>query len=117
MPDGGRGAFPFKRAMSVAVERSPWFRILDVMEAAVGLAAGAAENGGVARPAPWNPPRNPGPLPAELVERAQRLQVLQATAAEILEAKLRTTAKHLVALESIPGMGAAGRSAFLDVTG
>ncbi|HEY8296132.1 MAG TPA: hypothetical protein VIG41_12385 [Micrococcaceae bacterium] len=120
--DDGAGAFPFDRALAVAVERSPWFRILDTLEAAVGLAAASAAvvgaaSGGLARPAPWTPPSNPGPLPGELVDRARRLQALQANAMQALESTLRSTARHLAAVQSVPDAGGSGRSAFLDVTG
>jgi len=61
-------------------------------------------------------PANPGPIPEELVERAQVILEAQQQAIERVEAARRTTARHLATTRSIsPQRG--NRAVYLDISG
>ena len=87
---------------------------------ATGIAAAGSLRAGEAKAtgtgSPWNPPANLGPVPEELVERARDVEAAQRAAVEHLEAAMATTARHLVAVQSVPEGRTSGRAVFLDVT-
>lgn len=89
------------------------------MEADLGVAEAAAAAGTPSElTAPgWTPPQGLGPLPEELVDRAQRIQAAQCKALRQLEEARASAARHLAALDAVPGSREHGHSVYLDVTG
>jgi hypothetical protein len=88
---------------------------------AAGIAASGSPEAGEAEASaagiPWTPPANLGPVPDELVERARDVEAAQRAAVEHLEAAKATTARHLIAVQSVPEGRTSGRAVFLDVIG
>lgn len=87
-----------------------WSAILDRLEAEIFLAFAGESSA-------WQAPRNPGPIPPELVKRAQRLLEAQDESEQILLRDRQTVARHLEALDSIPDGRKPGRPQILDVQG
>ncbi|MFD5276356.1 hypothetical protein ACFWIX_02215 [Pseudarthrobacter sp. NPDC058362] len=67
--------------------------------------------------APWNAPRDLGPLPARLAGRADRILRAQRQALIALQQAKEDTAKHLAALDAIPSVRPPLQSVYLDVEG
>ncbi|WP_049829097.1 hypothetical protein [Arthrobacter sp. RIT-PI-e] len=66
----------------------------------------------------WTPPAGLGPLPAELVERALRINERQQDAAAQLTGELRTLRQHRSVLGSVQtAIAPEEKSVYLDVTG
>jgi hypothetical protein len=86
-----------------------WEDILDRMEQEVSLAFAGEASG-------WQPPAEPGPIPAELLPRAARILSAQQEAAVMLAATRATTGQHLAAIDSVPG-SARRPAALLDLQG
>jgi hypothetical protein len=86
-----------------------WEDILDRMEQEVSLAFAGEASG-------WQPPAEPGPIPAELVPRATRILSAHQEAAVMLAASRAATGQHLAAIDSVPG-SAARPAARLDIQG
>lgn len=120
-PPTGTSVLPDPRS-----ERARWLKTLSQLEsqladaahaavAAHGAADGDADG---ATPLPeWAAPGDLGPLPADLVDRAERLNAAQRATLERLVAARRSTGQHLSALQSVPPVQQADRSVYLDVTG
>lgn len=87
-----------------------WAAILDRLEAEIFLAFAGESSA-------WQAPPDPGPIPPELVKRAQRLLDAQHESEQILLRDRQTAARHLAALDSIPGSRKPGRPQILDVQG
>lgn len=89
------------------------------MEADLRVAAAAAAAGTPSdlSTLDWTPQQGLGPLPEELVERAQRIQAAQRKALHQLEEARASAARHLAALDAVPGSREHGHSVYLDVTG
>jgi hypothetical protein len=96
-----------------------WSALLDEMEADLHVAAAAAAAGAPSdlTALDWTPRQGLGPLPEELVERAQRILAAQNKALRQLEEAKASAAKHLAALDAVPGSREHGHSVYLDVTG
>ena len=65
----------------------------------------------------WSLPRDIGPMPAELRERAERVLDAQNDGVAELERRQRSIGKHLSALRTVPTAQDGGSSPYLDVTG
>ncbi|WP_349903472.1 hypothetical protein [Parafrigoribacterium humi] len=106
-------------------DSSTWAKILDAMEDQLerSSARSLKESMSGAHVAPAREtsgsfvlPANPGPIPAELVERAQVILEAQEQAIERVEAARRTTARHLATTRSMsPRRG--DRAVYLDISG
>lgn len=96
-----------------------WSVLLDDMEAGLRAAEAAAAAGTPSDRTvlDWTPPQGLGPLPEELVDRAQRIQAAQHNALRQLEEARASAARHLAALDAVPGSREHGHSVYLDVTG
>lgn len=103
-----------------------WAGVLDELEYRLGLAAADAAThsdrdtvagAAIDAPGPWTPPTGIGPIPAELVARAQELLAGQRELGAELEAGKNEIARHLAAIRSVPAMRAPSASVYLDVTG
>lgn len=99
-PDGG----------TAGAQPGEWTAILDRLEAEIFLAFAGESSA-------WQAPRDPGPIPPELVKRAQRLLDAQHESEQILLRDRQTAARHLEALDSIPDGRKPGRPQILDVQG
>lgn len=128
MNDPGMDAPP--AATARARERA-WRDMLDLFEsdaadpdaadpdAASDAGSDAAEPAALAEAAPvepWLPPRDLGPLPASLADRARAVLAMQAARAARLRADLTTVRAHLDALARIPAEGAE-TAVYLDRNG
>ena len=91
-----------------ALER--WNALLDELAREI-TNAGAHEGG------PWRPPADLGPLPAELIERAQELAVAQQNAIAALEHEQTSTRRHLTALRAQPQQRNETGPVYLDASG
>lgn len=96
-----------------------WSALLDDMETDLRAAAAAAAAGTPSdrNALEWTPPQGLGPLPEELVERAEGIQAAQHKALQRLEEARASAAKHLAAIDAVPGSREHGHSVYLDVTG
>lgn len=83
-----------------------WPAILDRLETEISLAFAGLASG-------WEPPADPGPIPAYLVHRARKVLDAQRESAAILAAHRVTIGKHLEAVNSVPG--GEPQNAVLDV--
>jgi hypothetical protein len=88
-----------------------WSEILDRLEADIALAVSGGE------PAPWNPPAEAGPLPAELADRARRVLDAQLESMTMLGKVRNDALVHLDALSTVPDSRSSARPLFLDVQG
>ncbi|ROS58334.1 hypothetical protein EDF38_3077 [Frigoribacterium sp. PhB160] len=82
---------------------------------AAGAGAGAA-GAGSARPL-WQPPRDLGPLPADLAERAAAVVDVQRGALARLEAAKAAVLRHLGVVRTVEASHQPERPVYLDATG
>jgi hypothetical protein len=87
-----------------------WSALLDELERDT-VNAGAREG------TPWRPPTDLGPLPAELLARAQELAAAQTHALAALEEEKTSTGRHLAALRSLPQHRNETGPVYLDASG
>ena len=83
--------------------------------AGAGAGAGAA-GAGSARPL-WQPPRDLGPLPADLAERAAAVVDVQRGALARLEAAKAAVLRHLGVVRTVEASHQPERPVYLDATG
>ncbi|MFZ3416396.1 hypothetical protein [Arthrobacter sp. 3Tela_A] len=96
--------------------RETWETVLDRLEEAVETAARTMEDPLAApRIELWSPPQDP--LPPELAARTQRLIEAQKALMERMESRRQEAGKQMGALRRVPGVGTAGPSLYLDVSG
>ena len=96
--------------------REAWETVLDRLEEAVETAARTMEDPLAApRIELWSPPQEP--LPPELAARTQRLIEAQKALMERMESRRQEAGKQMGALRRVPGVGTAGPSLYLDVSG
>jgi hypothetical protein len=94
--------------------------ILEAMEAELEqsnmlLRKGQQENA-LTPGASFAPPSDAGPIPTELVERAEHILEAQHATIERVEAARRTTGRHLAAMRSVPPHRG-DRAVYLDISG
>ncbi len=100
--------------MEDELERSSARSLKDLMAGA--HAEATPEPGPVPLPGRVVLPTNPGPIPAELLERAQLILEAQQQAIERVEVARRTTGRHLAAMRSVmPHRD--DRAVYLDISG
>jgi len=125
IPDGGMDAAGMGDATPAPTARArerAWRDMLDLFESdAADPDAGsdAAGPGALAEAGPvepWLPPRDLGPLPASLADRARAVLAAQAARAARVRADLTTVRSHLDALARIPADGAE-TAVYLDRNG
>jgi hypothetical protein len=87
-----------------------WSALLDELERDT-VNAGAREG------LPWRPPADLGPLPLELLGRAQELAAAQQHAMAALEEEKTSTRRHLTALRSLPQHRDETGPVYLDASG
>ena len=96
--------------------RETWEAVLDRLEEAVETAARTMEDPLAApRIELWSPPQEP--LPPELSARTQRLIEAQKALLERMDNRRQEAGKQMGALRRVPGVGTAGPSLYLDVSG
>ncbi|MGO4228718.1 hypothetical protein AB4Y72_07585 [Arthrobacter sp. YAF34] len=88
-----------------------WTAILNRLEADLAVALSGVE------PEPWAAPLAPGPIPAELEDRARRVLEAQQESIAILTKNRQVAAAHLEALNSVPGSSGSGHALLVDVRG
>jgi hypothetical protein len=100
-----------------------WEAVLDRLEADLAALEGrlsaiplAVETAPGARADAWTPPRDLGPLPDHLLERAGALEASQARVALRAEEIRATAAQHLAALRAVPAPSH-DAPVYLDVEG
>jgi hypothetical protein len=96
-----------------------WEAVLTAMEADLATTISSIPPTGdtPSRPAGWSDPTPIGPIPANLIARARRILADQDAAVLRLEEERTIVARHLVALRSVPAIGAQKQAVYLDVTG
>jgi hypothetical protein len=87
-----------------------WSALLDELERDLG-------NAGAREGTPWRPPADLGPLPVELLGRAQELAAAQHHAIAALEEEQSTTRRHLAALRALPQHRNETGPLYLDASG
>lgn len=101
-------------------DSSSWMDILEAMEAELERSDALARRGQHAEPlapaASFTPPSDAGPIPVELVERAQHILSAQHEAIERVEVVRRTTGRHLAAMRSVPPHRG-DHAVYLDISG
>jgi hypothetical protein len=94
-----------------------WVDVLEELESALAAVAGGEVEGALTAGATWSAPRDLGPIPEDLVDRATQLAAAQQTAIRKLQAAVRQNRKQSALLETVPTSGSAGRAVYLDVNG
>ncbi|PVZ56380.1 hypothetical protein [Arthrobacter sp. H-02-3] len=102
---------PLGDTPGIADTNAVWTAILDRLEADIAVAFSGAE------PEPWAPPALPGPIPAELEDRARRVLNAQEESIAILTKTRQVAAAHLEALNLVPASSGAGHALLIDVRG
>ena len=74
-------------------------------------------NAGAREGAPWRAPTDLGPLPAELVSRAQELASAQQAALATVQEQRDSTRRHLAALRALPQHRSQTGPVYLDTSG
>lgn len=101
-------------------DSSTWVGILEAMEdeleRGIALVRRGQHEEALAPAAAFAPPVDAGPIPAELVERAQHILEAQHVAIERVDVARRTTGRHLAAMRSVPPHRGE-RSVYLDISG
>jgi hypothetical protein len=101
-------------------DSSTWVGILEAMEdeleRSIALVRRGQHEEAFAPAAAFAPPVDAGPIPAELVERAQHILEAQQVAIERVDVARRTTGRHLAAMRSVPPHRGE-RSVYLDISG
>ena len=82
-----------------------------------GGAAGAGAAGAVSARPLWQPPRDLGPLPADLAERAAAVVEVQRGALARLEAAKAAVLRHLGVVRTVEASHQPERPVYLDATG
>ncbi|RKR75574.1 hypothetical protein [Frondihabitans australicus] len=91
--------------------RAAWLEALAEMEALAGRAGDPDF-----KPSPFTPTHDLGPLPLDLVERAQEVQAAQRSALQrVLDARRRVV-KHITALKTVPAARDRDASVYLDAS-
>ncbi|MFD1213654.1 hypothetical protein ACFQ36_16570 [Arthrobacter sp. GCM10027362] len=95
-----------------------WLAVLDELEAELEAAAvpGAGDADRQAA-ASWTAPKDLGPIPAELVDRATKLAAAQQEAVTALRAKVRSNRSQSAYLQAVPQAAAKDAAVYLDTTG
>ncbi|NKX53606.1 hypothetical protein [Arthrobacter mobilis] len=115
MPETAAGRPP---GPEPAPERARWLAVLDELEAQ--LAAASAARGGGARlqaAAAWTAPKDLGPLPEDLVDRATRLAAAQQEAIAALRSAVRSARQQSAYLDAVPKASGPGAAVYLDLNG
>ena len=95
-----------------------WAAVLDELEAELAAAAAPpAGSGGRQAVAAWTAPRDLGPIPPALVDRATRLAAAQQEAIAALRVRARANRKQSAYLEAVPKTSGRDISIYLDVNG
>lgn len=95
-----------------------WLDILAAMEADLAEFDRGLTFSGVSSIVPeWKIPQNVGPIPENLVDRADRTLRAQRDAIRRVQDLQRETASHLTALRSVPSAVRTGQPVYLDVAG
>lgn len=97
-------------------QRAAWLALLDELERSLGEAA-LGTSGVDLNPAGegWSPPAGIGPLPADLVDRAQDILGGQRELISELEGERKVVGEKLAALRQVPS--AQVRAVYLDISG
>ena len=100
-------------------DSSTWLGILEAMEAELDRGSALVLRGqhddALAPEIDYALPANAGPIPAELIERAQHVLEAQHEAIERVEVARRTTGRHLAAMRAVPPHRGE-RSVYLDTS-
>ncbi|MER1997437.1 MAG: hypothetical protein ABTA24_13210 [Arthrobacter sp.] len=96
--------------------RETWEAVLDRLEEAIETAARTMEDPLAApRIELWAAPEEP--LPPELAARTERLVEAQKALLARMESRRQEAGRQMGALRRVPGVGTAGPSLYLDVSG
>ncbi|NOJ60497.1 hypothetical protein [Arthrobacter sp. 260] len=94
-----------------------WEAVLDTMERGIATAANAQHDDAVDASPGWHPPSDPGPLPADLVGRARRIQAAQRSIVDQLRSAVRENRQHHALLGAVNASTARPGAVYLDVAG
>jgi hypothetical protein len=87
-----------------------WSALLDELERDV-------ESDGARGGTPWRPPTGLGPIPAQLIERAQAIAAAQQDTITELEDEQRSIRRHLTAMRNLPQHRNETGPLYLDASG
>ncbi|MBG6178852.1 hypothetical protein [Arthrobacter sp. CAN_A1] len=93
-----------------------WLAALDALEAGIAAATDTHDDGILTHPQ-WHRPVNLGPIPADLVGRAQRIQDAQRHAIDALQAAVRENRQHYAMVSAVNASTARPGAVYLDVAG
>lgn len=99
--------------------REAWIRVLEELEAElveVMVSTGSVSTSSTTGAPEWVAPRDIGPVPEELEERARELLGGQLELIAELERTKQATAAQLAALRRMPATRPSGASVYLDVS-
>jgi hypothetical protein len=88
-----------------------WLAVLDELETEL-----AAVHDGGRTAAAWTAPKDLGPIPAELVDRAARLAAAQQEAIAALQAAVQANRRQSAFLDAVPKATGPAAAAYLDVS-
>ncbi|GAA1109430.1 hypothetical protein [Arthrobacter flavus] len=103
--------------------RQEWLAVLDALELTItetavdGAVALAPEGDGAPAGARWVPPAGLGPIPPELVDRAQRIREAQRRTVATLQAAVKDNRQHHALIGAVNGSTARSGAVYLDVAG
>lgn len=95
--------------------RTAWLRALADLEADVDAAELFLHRDDVAAPEPWVPPQLHGPLPQDLLPRAQQLLERQLDTARRIAERAVLTGRHALLADRLRSPAPAARSVYVDL--
>ncbi|WP_035764005.1 hypothetical protein [Arthrobacter sp. H20] len=97
--------------------RQGWLVILDTLEEDIAAAEKAQHDDGVTKAGHWDPPSGIGPIPSDLVDRAQRIREAQRRTVAMLQAAVKDNRQHHALIGAVNASTAPNRAVYLDVAG
>ena len=103
--------------------RQDWLAVLEALELTITTAAAegsvtlASDDDGVPAVARWDPPVDLGPIPPDLVDRAQRIREAQRRTVATLQAAIKDNRQHHALIGAVNGSTVRSGAVYLDVAG
>lgn len=107
--------------------RQEWLAVLDALELTITTAAangsvalapdGNGDDDGAPAVGRWVPPAGLGPIPPDLVDRAQRIREAQRRTVDTLQAAVKDNRQHHALIGAVNGSTARSGAVYLDVSG
>ena len=97
-----------------------WLAVLDALEAGIAAPANTHadhHDDGILAHLQWQPPVNLGPIPPDLIGRAQRIREAQRHTIDALQAAVRDNRQHHALVSAVNASMARPGAVYLDVAG